>query len=99
MDRRRDGSQDAKPRAHQPGGRPMIVREWRGRATFDEADAYPRHFRERVAPELRKILGFIGAGLLRRLAPDGFEFLVLTRWRSLEAIAAFAGDDIESAVV
>jgi heme-degrading monooxygenase HmoA len=77
----------------------MIVREWRGRARLDKADAYPRHFRERVAPELRKLPGFIGAELLRRRAPDGIEFLVLTRWRSLDAIRAFAGDDIDRAVV
>jgi heme-degrading monooxygenase HmoA len=77
----------------------MIVREWRGRARFDKADVYPSHFRARVAPELRKIPGFIGAELLRRRAPDGIEFLVLTRWRSIEAIRAFTGDDIDRAVV
>jgi heme-degrading monooxygenase HmoA len=77
----------------------MIVREWRGRAELDKADAYPRHFRERVAPELRKIPGFIGAELLHRRAEDGVEFVVLTRWRSMEALRAFAGDDIDKAVV
>jgi heme-degrading monooxygenase HmoA len=77
----------------------MIIREWRGRATVEKADAYPRHFRERVAPELRKIPGFLGAELLRRGAPDGIEFVVLTRWRSMEAIRAFAGDNVDNAVV
>jgi heme-degrading monooxygenase HmoA len=77
----------------------MIVREWRGRAGLDKADAYPRHFRERVAPELRKLPGFMGAELLLRRTPDGIEFLVLTRWRSIEAIRAFTGDDVNKAVV
>jgi heme-degrading monooxygenase HmoA len=77
----------------------MIIREWRARATPDMSDAYPRHFRERVVPELRTIPGFVGADLCRRLFSEGCEFLVLTRWRSMEAIRAFSGDDVDKAVV
>src|SRR5262249_28257135 len=36
----------------------MILREWRARASPSNADAYPRHFREKVVPELRKVPGF-----------------------------------------
>jgi heme-degrading monooxygenase HmoA len=50
------------------------------------ADAYPRHFRENVVPELRKLAGFLGADLSRRQLGDQIEFLVLTRWQSMEAI-------------
>jgi heme-degrading monooxygenase HmoA len=77
----------------------MILREWRGRARADETEAYPRHFREAVAPELKAIPGFLGAELCRRPLGDRVEFLVLTRWRSLEAIQAFAGASVETAVV
>jgi heme-degrading monooxygenase HmoA len=52
-----------------------------------------------VLPELKRIEGFVGASLLRRDSPDGVEFLVLTRWASMDAIRAFAGDDVEKAVV
>jgi heme-degrading monooxygenase HmoA len=52
-----------------------------------------------VLPELQAIEGFRGATLLRREDGAEIEFLVLTRWASLEAIRAFAGDDIERAVV
>jgi heme-degrading monooxygenase HmoA len=77
----------------------MIIREWRGRARLDRAEAYPRHFRERVAPELKTIPGFLGADLCRGLVGDRIEFLVLSRWRSMDAIRAFAGDTPDKAVV
>jgi heme-degrading monooxygenase HmoA len=43
--------------------------------------------------------GFQGAMLLRGDRADEVEFLVLTRWASMEAICAFAGDDVRNAVV
>jgi heme-degrading monooxygenase HmoA len=77
----------------------MIVRTWRGRAALTNPDAYPSHFRHNVLPALRKIGGFRGAALLRENGADTIEFLVLTRWDSMEAIRAFAGDDPGHAVV
>jgi heme-degrading monooxygenase HmoA len=77
----------------------MIIREWRGRAHPSKADAYTKHFRENVIPELRHLPGFIDAQLGRRYLDDKIEFLVLTRWRSMNAIRAFAGVDIDKAVV
>ena len=43
--------------------------------------------------------GFVGAHLSRRRLGDGIEFLVLTRWKSMDAIRAFAGSEIDNAVV
>jgi heme-degrading monooxygenase HmoA len=77
----------------------MIIREWRGRASPSKADAYPLHFRAKVLPELSHIPGFLGAYLSRRVVGDKIEFLVLTRWRSIEAIEGFAGRDIATAIV
>ena len=77
----------------------MIVRAWRGRAAAAKEDAYATHFRTRVLPELRHIVGFLGASLLRAPHPGGAEFLVLTRWRSMDAIRTFAGDEVSRAVV
>lgn len=77
----------------------MIIREWRGRARRSRADAYPRHFRERVISELRQGPGFIGAHLARRDLEGEVEFLVLTRWQSMDTIRAFAGTEVEKAVV
>ncbi len=77
----------------------MIIREWRGRASLDQADAYPRYFRDHVLPQLRRLTGFLGVHFTRRRLADRAEFLVLTRWQSMEAIRGFAGSDPETAVV
>ena len=77
----------------------MIIREWRGYAALARADAYPAHYRGSLLPELRRIPGFLGASLSQRHLADGVEFLLLTRWQSLDAIRAFAGDDLNVAVV
>src|SRR5215468_12564195 len=77
----------------------MIIREWRGRASPSHAEAYPKHFREKVLPELRHLPGFVGADLGQRQLDDKLEFLVLTGWQSMDAISAFAGADVQNAVV
>lgn len=79
----------------------MIMREWRGRALRDHANAYPTHFRGSVLPELQKIPGFVGAHLCQRdlLQGDEVEFLVLTKWESMDAIRSFAGASVDKAVV
>lgn len=77
----------------------MIIREWRGRANHLRGSAYPKHFRAVVMPELRRLKGFRGATLAKRKLDDRIEFIVLTRWDSLESIRSFAGPDLERAVV
>lgn len=52
-----------------------------------------------MLPELKGIDGFDGATLLKQETPDGIEFLVLSRWTSMEAIRRFAGSDVGKAVV
>ena len=75
----------------------MIVREWRARTTRARSAQYPRHFRKVVAPKIRKIQGFMGASLIRRQGGEWVEFVVITRWSSMEAVRAFAGEDVEKA--
>jgi heme-degrading monooxygenase HmoA len=77
----------------------MIARHWRGLARAEFADAYVAHLRRDTFPQLEHIAGFIDASILKRTVERGVEFLVVTRWRSLEAIKAFAGSDAETAVV
>jgi len=67
-------------------------------ARLDQARNYVRHLRSETFPALRRIPGFVDASILSRQIPDGIEFLVVTRWHSLEAIASFAGTDPEVAV-
>lgn len=77
----------------------MISRQWRGLARMDQAQNYISHLRSETFPALQQIHGFVDASILSRQLLDGIEFLVVTRWQSLEAIARFAGSDPEVAVV
>jgi len=78
---------------------PMIIREWRARATPDGAAAYADHFGAEVVPELRRLAGFRGAHLLRGDTGAEVELVVLTRWATLDAVRAFAGPELDRAVV
>jgi heme-degrading monooxygenase HmoA len=77
----------------------VISRQWRGLARRDQAQNYIRHLRSETFPALQRIPGFVDASILSRQILGGIEFLVVTRWQSLEAIARFAGSDPEVAVV
>jgi heme-degrading monooxygenase HmoA len=77
----------------------VIIRAWRGRAALTNPQGYPKHFRDHVAPALARLPGFVGASLSQRSVEGAIEFLVLTRWESLEHIKQFAGADIANAVV
>ncbi|MGQ9365923.1 antibiotic biosynthesis monooxygenase family protein [Azospirillum sp. A39] len=77
----------------------MIVRQWRGWAARTNANAYVEHFRSNVLPELTAIDGFLGASLLREDGAEELGYVVQTRWTSMAAIRAFAGDDVARAVV
>ena len=77
----------------------MIVRTWRGWANAEKSHAYENHFRHNVVRELRAVPGFLGATLLKESQQGRVEFLVLTRWISLDAVKGFAGTDYYKAVV
>jgi heme-degrading monooxygenase HmoA len=77
----------------------MIIREWRGWAALSKVDDYPKHFRDSVVLDLRRLPGFVGAHLARRRGDDRIEFVVLTRWQSMDAIRTFAGSDVARAIV
>ena len=87
------------PAGASDAGGNVISRQWRGLARTDQAQNYVRHLHSETFPALQRIPGFVDASILSRQAPDGIEFLVVTRWQSLEAIARFAGPDPEVAVV
>lgn len=77
----------------------MIVRLWSCRAPFEKAKGYVDFFREKIVPQLRGIDGHRGATVLQRPLEGEVEILVLTRWDSMDAIRAFAGDEPTRAVV
>ncbi len=77
----------------------MISRQWRGFAKAACAADYEQHLRTETFPALHEISGFVDASIMKRSLGHAVEFLVVTRWESLEAIARFAGADLEVAVV
>ena len=77
----------------------MIARIWKAETTPAGAPGYAEHLRAHVVPALRQVDGYAGAMLLERSTAGGVEVVVITLWRSLEAIRGFAGADLENAVV
>ncbi|GGK75360.1 antibiotic biosynthesis monooxygenase family protein [Mangrovihabitans endophyticus] len=77
----------------------MIARIWQGWAPRATADDYQQHYEAEVAEHLRQAPGFRGARLLRRDDGDEVMFTSLTFFASLNDVRAFAGEDLERAVV
>lgn len=77
----------------------MIARHWTGIAKRERAADYIEHLQKHTFPSIRKLPGFVEASILRRDVDDGVEFLIVTTWQSLDSIRAFAGADVDVAVV
>jgi heme-degrading monooxygenase HmoA len=77
----------------------VIARIWHGWTTPEDADAYERFLRDVMFPSIHRVPGFLGADLLRRDLDGEVAFITITRFQSLEAVRAFAGEDYERAVI
>ena len=75
----------------------MIARIWHGRTNVAQADEYLEFLKERAVADYQSTPGNRGVFLLRRVAGDEAHFLTLTHWDSLEAVEAFAGEEISKA--
>ncbi len=76
----------------------MIARMWRGWTRSQDADAYVEYLLQTGITEYRATEGNQAAYILRREVGDRTEFVTFTLWDSLDAVEAFAGEDIERAV-
>ena len=77
----------------------MIARVWKGSVRAADAEVYADYIRETGFAEYGRTAGNRGAWILRRDEDERTEFLTLSLWESVDAIRAFAGDDIEAAVL
>jgi heme-degrading monooxygenase HmoA len=77
----------------------VILRLWHGWTSPENATAYEDFLRTTMFPSMHRVDGFAGAELLRRDDGDEVAFVTITRFESLDAVRAFAGDDYEVAVV
>ena len=71
--------------------RPAIARIWRGRTRRDRADEYAQYLYEHgIAPLAEKALG---VQQFREDRETESEFITISYWESVEAMARFAGSD------
>ena len=77
----------------------MIARTWTGVVRRADADAYADYIRETGFAEYGRTAGNRGAWMLRRDDGERTEFVTLSMCESVDAIKAFAGEDIEAAVL
>jgi heme-degrading monooxygenase HmoA len=73
------------------GKRPTVARVWRGRTTRARADEYEAYnFEVGIKPLIEKALG---VQTFREDREDESEFVTVSYWESVEAMAAFTGRD------
>ncbi|MDX6511001.1 MAG: hypothetical protein QOE36_505 [Gaiellaceae bacterium] len=75
----------------------MIARVWRGATMREDADVYAAYIDSTGLSTARDLPGNQGAWLLRHDKGDRTEFMTVILWDSLDAIRAFAGDEVEAA--
>ncbi len=69
----------------------MIARRWTGLVLREQSEDYLRLMREVAIPDYRSIDGNLAAMCLHTARGHVVEVTMLTFWRDMDAIAAFAG--------
>jgi heme-degrading monooxygenase HmoA len=78
--------------AESPGA---VARMWHGRVPDARAAEYEDYLRREGITKLEAIPGNLGVDLFTRSRDGVTEFIVISYWRSLDDIKAYAGADIE----
>ena len=76
----------------------MIARIWRGATRAADADAYMDYLRMTGIKDYEATPGNRGVQVLRSVRGDEAEWVLISFWETLDAVRAFAGEDIERAV-
>lgn len=75
----------------QEGPRPAIARIWRGRTRPERADEYEAYnYEVGIKPLIEKAMG---VQTFREDREDASEFMTISYWESIEAMARFTGGD------
>jgi heme-degrading monooxygenase HmoA len=75
----------------------MIARIWHGTVALAKSEAYLELMRSVAIPDYMATPGNRSAQVLHRVDGDVAHFIMLTFWDSLDAVRAFAGDDVSVA--
>ena len=73
----------------------MIIRVWRGQTSVGDAREYERFLREMAYPDYGGVPGNRGWILLRRHVSDTVEFMFVSFWDSMDALAEYTGGNPE----
>lgn len=73
----------------------MIVRVWRGKSSAAKAAGYASFLRKTAYPDYGEAPGNRGWLLLSRAGADSVEFMFVSFWESMQAVARYAGGDPE----
>lgn len=94
-----DGSPEGSraTRERDRGDENMVARVWRGVVPVEKAEDYYRYLGGFGFRDYQTYPGNHGVYLLRRAVEARVHFLLLSFWKSLQAIAAYAGADIARA--
>ena len=75
----------------------MIAREWKCRCPEATTEGFLEYMYQTGVAESSALPGFMGAQAMLRQVEGGNEITLFTYWESLDAIKAFAGQDMERA--
>lgn len=75
----------------------MVARRWRGVIPATKAQEYTEYLERTGVCDYKATPGNRGVFVLRRIEGDRAYFEIFTLWDSLDAIRAFAGDEVERA--
>ena len=79
----------------------MITRIWHGYTNNENGPLYEALLRSEIFEGItgRNSPGFTSIELLKRKTEEGFEFITVMQFKSIDAVKLFAGDNYEEAVV
>ncbi|MFI5153286.1 MAG: antibiotic biosynthesis monooxygenase [Chitinophagales bacterium] len=75
----------------------MIARIWHGKTDKSNLVTYSEFLRKKAIPDYKKANGLQGMSFLRKVIGSEAHFTLITYWQNMDAIRAFAGNDIEKA--
>lgn len=75
----------------------MIVRIWHGRVPLSKTRSYREFLNQRAIPDYQSIPGNDSVHILERKEGDVTHFITMTFWENMDAIRAFAGEDVDRA--
>jgi quinol monooxygenase YgiN len=76
----------------------VIVRTWSGRVPIYHADAFRRHLAATGVADYRAREGLVDVALWRRDEDGWAIFTLVSTWRDMDSVRAYAGDEPTRAV-